>query len=197
MQSPLIIMHKKQRGFSLITLIIGFILGLLVAAGVSFYINNAKVPFIDHLTGREQASVPNNWNPNASLEQGATTVGTGTPPPLSTQRTSTGHVSADPGAPALAGGVNTPPTNTQGAAPTQATTQQFFVQAGTFTNLQNAEELRARLALLGTQATISRGTAAGQTVHRVRIGPYASRDDAKAAAQRLISNSVQATVVED
>lgn len=197
MPSHLIIMHKKQRGFSFITLIIGFLLGLLVAAGVSFYINNAKVPFIEHFSSQEQPSVPSDWNPNASLEHGTTTVGTGTPPPLSsTQRPPTGNVSADPAAPAVAGQTTVPPAGTQNTAPAQASTQQFFVQAGTFTNLQNAEELRARLALLGIQATISKGTAAGQTVHRVRIGPYSSKDDAKAAAQRLTSNGVQATVVE-
>lgn len=54
----------------------------------------------------------------------------------------------------------------------------YFVQAGAFASLDNAERLRASLARFG-DASIGQVTSpSGVPVYRVRIGPYASQDEA-------------------
>ena len=179
----------------LFSLIAGFLLGLIVAACVSFYINNAKIPFVDRFSGNERVEAPANWNPNAPLQQGATTTIANAPPPLQNTSTSTTNslsVDNNPPAVAVGGGYNTGlPTP---ATPPEVSTQ-FYVQAGAFSARQDAEQQRARLALAGTQATISQSNVAGQTIHRVRIGPYNTRAEAQATMQQLSNNGIESTVV--
>lgn len=61
---------------------------------------------------------------------------------------------------------------------TQATagTRQYLVQMGVFSNLANAEELRAKLELAGIPAQIEA---------RVQVGPFRSRAEADAAREKL------------
>jgi DedD protein len=61
---------------------------------------------------------------------------------------------------------------------TQATerTRQFLVQLGVFSNVANAEELRAKLELAGIPAHIEA---------RVQVGPFATRQEADAAREKL------------
>lgn len=61
---------------------------------------------------------------------------------------------------------------------TQATagTRQYVVQMGVFSNLANAEELRAKLELAGIPAQIEA---------RVQVGPFRSRAEADAAREKL------------
>lgn len=59
---------------------------------------------------------------------------------------------------------------------TQATERNFGLQLGVFSNLANAEELRARMVQGGIPATIEA---------RVRAGPFATRAEADAARVKL------------
>jgi len=47
----------------------------------------------------------------------------------------------------------------------------YILQAGSFRDAADAEQLKARLALLGAQANIQAVTVNGETWHRVRVGP--------------------------
>lgn len=59
---------------------------------------------------------------------------------------------------------------------TQAAEYQYALQLGVFSNLANAEELRAKLELAGVPASIEA---------RVRAGPFASRAEADEARSKL------------
>lgn len=62
----------------------------------------------------------------------------------------------------------------------------ILVQAGSFSRAGDAESLKAELALLGIGAQVTpTRTATGQTLHRVRIGPYRTRQEAE-QVQRLL-----------
>ncbi|SJZ48884.1 rare lipoprotein A [Enhydrobacter aerosaccus] len=60
----------------------------------------------------------------------------------------------------------------------------FFVQAGSFSSMTNAERQRDLVASYGT-TEISQGTAGGREVFRVRLGPYTTSDAAGIVADRL------------
>lgn len=64
------------------------------------------------------------------------------------------------------------------AQPAQVTeaNRQFVVQMGVFNNIANAEELRAKLELAGIPAQIEA---------RVKVGPFATREEAEAARKKL------------
>ncbi len=59
------------------------------------------------------------------------------------------------------------------AADVQTTiaTDNYLLQAGSFRDAADAEQLKARLALLGAEASIQAVTVNGEAWHRVRIGP--------------------------
>lgn len=71
----------------------------------------------------------------------------------------------------------------------------YFVQAGAFRSLKDADAQRARLSLMGVEARISEREQAGRTVYRVRVGPFQNQDAAERVKQRLADNSFDAALV--
>jgi len=54
----------------------------------------------------------------------------------------------------------------------------FWLQAGSFTTQPDAENLRARLALAGWEATVQQGALPDKSIrYRVRLGPYDNADE--------------------
>ena len=71
----------------------------------------------------------------------------------------------------------------------------YFVQAGAFTRSDDAEQQRARLALMGQAARITEREQAGRTVYRVRLGPYPTRNEAEALQGRLQEQGIEVQIV--
>lgn len=71
----------------------------------------------------------------------------------------------------------------------------YFVQAGAFRNLQEAEAQRVRLAMLGHAASVTEREQSGSTVFRVRLGPYSQKAQAQTARDQLASKGVEAALV--
>lgn len=62
----------------------------------------------------------------------------------------------------------------------------FYIQVGAFGELMNAENLRAKVAVLGSHlVNISQAMISGKTLYRVRIGPLDSIDNADQIVARL------------
>ena len=55
--------------------------------------------------------------------------------------------------------------------------------------------MKAKLAFIGFEARVVAAEVNGQTMHRVRIGPYAQLDDMNKARTRLAENGIEASVV--
>jgi cell division protein FtsN len=64
------------------------------------------------------------------------------------------------------------------------------LQAGAFRGIEEAEALKARIALTGEVARVETAQINGTTVHRVRMGPYASAGTLAAAKQALSSHGI-------
>ncbi|HLL11425.1 MAG TPA: SPOR domain-containing protein [Rubrivivax sp.] len=71
----------------------------------------------------------------------------------------------------------------------------YFVQAGAYTRTEDAEQQRARLAMLGQAARITEREQAGRVVYRVRLGPFTSRDAADTLQNKLQEQSIEAQIV--
>jgi cell division protein FtsN len=71
----------------------------------------------------------------------------------------------------------------------------YFVQAGAYTRMEDAEQQKAKLALLGQNARISEREQSGRVVYRVRVGPFPRRDEADVLHQRLTDNAIEAQIV--
>ncbi len=77
---------------------------------------------------------------------------------------------------------------TSAEAAKAAPSTQFFLQAGSFRNQNDADKLRAQIILLGQNVQIESGKVREETWHRVLVGPYASREQLAAAQKQLAGN---------
>lgn len=72
----------------------------------------------------------------------------------------------------------------------------FWVQAGSFKNKAEADELRASLTLNGLDAKIETAKLSGANWHRVILGPHKTESNAKAQQQLLKTYDITAIVLE-
>lgn len=82
------------------------------------------------------------------------------------------------------------PATPVAAAPTQSDGSRYLLQAGAFRGIDEAEALKAQIALSGEVARIETAEIKGTTVYRVRMGPYASASALAAAKQALVSHGI-------
>jgi cell division protein FtsN len=210
----------KQRGGFAVGLIVGLLIGLALALGVALYIAKVPSPFHDkvpHRTPEQEAAEAEklkSWDPNAGL--GGKPVARPTGPATNIPAPATAGTPT-PAAPAVTTPA-APPTAAQAASPAKSGRDAaailageaapgpkipkpagdpflYFVQVGAFSNADDAEQQRAKLALQGFGAKISEREQGGRTIHRVRLGPYDNQADASAQQERLKSSGIDAALV--
>ncbi len=71
----------------------------------------------------------------------------------------------------------------------------YILQAGSFRKKQEAETLKARLALIGIESSVDRVQVHGDTWHRIRIGPFVSIREINSTRNRLRSNDINAILI--
>ncbi|MDB5755730.1 MAG: cell division protein [Massilia sp.] len=71
----------------------------------------------------------------------------------------------------------------------------YFLQAGAFREMSDAENTRAKLALLGFEAAVSDRTSDAGVLHRVRVGPYNQVDAMNKARAKLIDAGIDVAIV--
>lgn len=77
------------------------------------------------------------------------------------------------------------------AQTTVASKETFYVQAGSFPKQDDAEKLKAKLALLGLEASVHSAEIPDKgTYHRVRLGPFRGSDELNKALVLLKQNGV-------
>nr|WP_211163078.1 SPOR domain-containing protein [Aromatoleum diolicum] len=80
------------------------------------------------------------------------------------------------------------------AAPAKA--EKLYLQIGAFENPAEADNLKAKLALNGIEASAQRAQLPdGRTMHRVRVGPFGKPEDMNPVRARLAEAGFTASVV--
>ena len=119
----------------------------------------------------------------------AATAGAALPPPVDAGSNGV----TPPAPPAASAGIETPakpaPVAVASAAPAVDNTR-YLLQAGAFQASGQAEELKARIALLGLGARVESAAIRGKTVYRVRMGPYGTAGDLAEAKRKLASGGL-------
>lgn len=211
----------KQRGGFAMGLIVGLLVGLGIALGVALYVTKAPVPFVNKLPQRtaeqdaQEAERNKNWDPNAPLAgragaKAASGVLTPAPAPAAQQPAPVQQAaSAAPMAPAVEGRPlartdartepkpEAKPAETRPAASAAASKPgtSFFVQAGAYTRMEDAEQQRAKLAMQGFSAKVMEREQSGRTVFRVRMGPFDNRAEAESQQKKVEAAGVEANLV--
>ncbi|SFU75037.1 cell division protein FtsN [Paenacidovorax caeni] len=216
-------MTTRQRGGTIVGFIFGLIVGLGVALAVVVYVMKVPVPFITKggLRGPEQdaaeAEKNRNWNPNHMLAgkpaparpaepaaPAASEAVAPTPSKVAEPKPDAKDAAKD----AVAKNAKDKDANKPAAsadplgdfAKAKASTAtaepfEYFVQAGAFNTQQDADAQRAKLAMLGWEARVSEREQNGRAYFRVRVGPFAKRDDAEQLKDKLKGAGVESTLV--
>ena len=217
--------RDSQRGGFAVGLIIGLLIGLALALGVALYVTKVPVPFVNKVPQRTpsqdaaEAEKNKNWDPNSPLygknpaKPGAAASGpliapaTGLPstipatPPATATAPATPPGARDPAAiladrPAPAPATTKPGTAT-GGLPVVPGTDPFvyFVQAGAFGRSEDAEQQRAKLAMLGLESRLTEREQSGRSVFRVRLGPFERKSDADSTKEKLTEAGIESALV--
>jgi len=94
-----------------------------------------------------------------------------------------------------------PEQEVQGAATAEGVRQveqpgTYLLQAGSFRTREQADQLRARLALLGVETDVQTVTVnEKETWHRVRVGPFSSLRNLNTARSLLKKNGIEAILI--
>lgn len=73
----------------------------------------------------------------------------------------------------------------------------YLLQAGSYPDVKGADEVKAKLALIGFVAQVYPVTINGKTWNRVRLGPYASASELEAAKAALAENGINAIALKE
>ena len=77
------------------------------------------------------------------------------------------------------------------AQPITATKEIYYVQAGSFPNEDDAEKLKAKLALLGMEASLQSAVIPDRGIfHRVRLGPFNTNNEMNKTLELLKQNGI-------
>ncbi len=81
-------------------------------------------------------------------------------------------------------------------SPSAEPRNRLWLQVGAYVNRQDAENQRARFAVLGYEAQIQSADVPDKgTVHRVRVGPYRDPDEAGKVRGDLARQGIEVTVI--
>lgn len=90
----------------------------------------------------------------------------------------------------------TAPADSPQAVTPLKTEPAYYLQAGAFLNAADAEEIKARLALLGFEAQIIQvPDAEAIQLHKVRIGPFKGMDELNKTRARLTQNGIETLLI--
>lgn len=195
----------KSKGGSLLTgLLMGLLVGAAIAAGVALYINRNANPFF----GPKTTASPADKTADAPIKPEVLHPGGrqgGSAPQIATAPASQPATKKASGAerfdfytvlPGLAekGGKEAKPAV---ASPTtkQEPAKSAWLQVGAFQKEQDADNLKAKLALIGIEARIQTVKIPEKgTWHRVRVGPYNTPADIDKARAQLQANGIESSV---
>jgi cell division protein FtsN len=189
---------RRQQGNTLTGLIIGLIIGLGIAVAVALAITKGATPFTDKSNKLGKMAEPTAGqvsDPNKPM-YGSKEAAREANRQL-TEKPKAAEV--DPLAQVIAGMKDPADLKAEGKpVPAVAAADDkvvYFLQAGAFREMSDAENTRAKLALLGFEASISDRTSDAGVLHRVRVGPYTQVEAMNRARAKLIDSGIDVAIV--
>lgn len=205
---------SHSRGGTILGVFVGMILGAIIVTAAVWFFNRNDNPFSQTSGTKPAAPTPdavaqaaNGNSANGTGAQQAPAALPGKPGDRPVERSDYTFFNTLPSgenapiaSPAPAGSpqssqiqqpriVAPPPVQT-------ALDKQVYLQLASFENAEQADDLKARLLLMGLDPITQRAQLAnGRIVHRIRVGPFSNREDLKAMRSRLVSNGFNAEEV--
>ena len=177
--------RAKSGGGLLLGLFIGFLLGVGLAAAIAIYFFKTPVPFLNKAKPPDKAAPA----PSGLTEPPKSGRTEETKPRFDFYRILPGQEETVTEQQLKQAAQDAAKTG----APSKDT---YFLQAGAFQNPADADNLKAKLALLGLESSVEPTNLPDKGVwYRVRLGPYSNIDEINRTRKELVENGVDASLV--
>ena len=184
--------RRRSEGGFLPGMFVGVVLGLAVALGIAFYLNKTPIPFT---TAKAKPAEKEPAAPAKPSIAGLPQKGAANP-------------AATPEKPKfdfykILPGTEEPVSERELRDRLRASRSQqevskdvYFIQAGSFQNPADADNQKARLAILGFESSVEPANLPDKgTWYRVRMGPYTKLEELTRVRQTLAQNGIEASLV--
>ena len=169
----------------LLGLFIGYVLGLVSAIGVWMYIHQAPSPFIQNEKPEVSTKIkPSNNGKQISDSNDSQTEDTNEKPRFEFYKMLPGN--------------EEPVTEKQfkKASKQPSLKDKYYLQAGSFQDTEDAENLKAKIAMLGMEAYVQSADLSEKGMwHRVRVGPFTKIDAINKARSSLLQSGIKANLI--
>jgi cell division protein FtsN len=184
--------RKRSEGNFLAGMGVGVLVGLAVSLAIAFYLNRTPIPFMTAKPKQAEKNGPAAKQPAiAGLPQGGAAPGPVEKPKFDFYR--------------ILPGAEEPVTEKEirermrqkgSASQQEASKDVYFIQAGSFQNPSDADNQKARLAILGFESSVEPAHLPDKgTWYRVRMGPYAKLEEINKVRQALAQSGIDANLI--
>jgi cell division protein FtsN len=184
---------NRDRSTTLTGIAIGIVAGVLLSLLVVWFMNRNALPFREQSARIERPAdtgkiepLPNKPGDKVGEKAGDKTGDKGDDKPRFDFYT------------ILPNSQETSPASRTGESRSTKTDEPLWLQAGAFQKPAEADNLKAKLALLGLDAGVQEVTLPEKgKMYRVRVGPFKTAEDMSQANSLLSQNGIQATQVKN
>ena len=195
--------RKKAGGGMLVGLFIGLVIGVLAAAGVVWYIHKTPMPFNNKVQNQPSQTPAQAANQTTAAPPPAPLALPGKPgdpiPPQSDKprfdfyKILPGNTDSIP-EPKAAEQKQADP-NKNKPDKDNLLKEAVYLQTGSFQNAGDADNMKAKLAMLGAEASIQQVMLQEKVWYRVRLGPFKKMDEVNNMRSDLAKQGIEAKVV--
>ncbi len=180
---------SRSGGGLILGIFIGLLLGLGVALGVAFYLNKTPIPFLGK--AKPEAAKDAKGAPADSSKAVA-----GMPQGGAKDRPKFDFYKILPGGEEPVSEKELKEAAKAGKSQPEAARGVYFIQAGSFQNPADADNQKAKIAILGFESSVEPTLLPDKgTWYRVRMGPYTSLEDLNRVRRVLSQNGIDASLV--
>ena len=184
--------NSRKKGSNLfLGLFIGYALGLVSAIGVWMYIHQAPSPFIQNEKPEVSTKIKPSENGNIALQEMLILDNSQGQNKDQNEKTRFEFYEMLPG--------NEEPVTEielQKAAEQPILKDKYYLQVGSFKDTEDAENLKAKIAMLGMEAYVQSADLSEKGMwHRVRVGPFTKIDTIKKTRSSLLQSGIKANLI--
>ena len=170
---------------------VGLLIGLAIALGIAFYLNKTPIPFLAQKARPAEKDAAAAKPPAiAGLPQGSPT------PAPAGEKPKFDFYKILPGSEEPVSEAELKERAKAAKGQQDSGKDVYFIQAGSFQNPADADNQKARLAILGFESSVEPANLPDKGVwYRVRLGPYTKVDDINKVRQSLAQSGIEASLV--
>lgn len=192
--------RRTSGGGTLIALFVGLVIGVLAAAGVVWYIYKTPPPFSNKVQPPPQVAQQQPAEAPLALpgKPGDPIPQPSDKPRFDFYKILPGNSEAIPDpkpADAKSGEPKRADATKDKDGKDNALKEPVFLQTGSFQNAGDADNQKARLAMMGAEASIQQVMLQDRVWYRVRLGPFRKIEDVNAMRAELARQGIEANVV--